>query len=307
MAELSKNPLQEHYLGLPCMLGDVVGRIVGEHESGSWGKINGFQVFSVPEFGTPHGTIIKNGRMFLSEITEEGKKILQAYEDEAAKEGKQLYAGRLIAFNNSKKEPDSSGYTQEIKSDEVLVHFIINGKEFSKGYDLMKLVDEETILEDMEICDCKTNESNNHCEGDCMKYENAIVTGYQITNLIPPIESTSQKETEKNWENYYQYTKPLKDIAEYGSEMFDNGYANRDLNSKALFKIAINNGIKEAESRLIPIIQELKSKNRITDKVFTEEDMINCYKDAINNAGDYLRNISDGIMTAEDYVNSKKK
>ena len=95
MAELAKNPLKKHYKGLPCMMGEVVGRIVGEHESGSWGEINGEKVFSVPEFSTPHGTLIRTGRFYIDEISEEGMKRLLAYEEELKLQGKVMYAGRL--------------------------------------------------------------------------------------------------------------------------------------------------------------------------------------------------------------------
>ena len=49
-----KSPIDDYYQGMPCMLGSVVGRIVGESEVGSWGDINGLKVFSNPLFATPH-------------------------------------------------------------------------------------------------------------------------------------------------------------------------------------------------------------------------------------------------------------
>lgn len=93
--QIAENPIKKHYAGLPCMLGDVVGRIVGEDESGSWGVIDGERVFSIPKFSTPHGTIFKVGRFYLSEITEEGMKQLTAYEEELKAKGEKLYAGLL--------------------------------------------------------------------------------------------------------------------------------------------------------------------------------------------------------------------
>lgn len=42
----------------------------------------------------------------------------------------------------------------------------------------------EEIIEDMEECTCSLNESNAHCEGDCVKYENSEITGIrQYTGL----------------------------------------------------------------------------------------------------------------------------
>jgi hypothetical protein len=80
-AEKESTPLlSEHYKGLPCMMGDVVGRIVGEHESGSWGDVNGIRVFSVPLFSTPHGNVVKTGRFHLHEISEKGYLQLKEYE-----------------------------------------------------------------------------------------------------------------------------------------------------------------------------------------------------------------------------------
>lgn len=95
MAELAKNPLKKHYKGLPCMLGEVVGRIVGEHESGNWGEINGEKCHSVPLLGTPHGSVIKSGKFYLDEITEEGLAKLKAYENEVIANNDELYGGKL--------------------------------------------------------------------------------------------------------------------------------------------------------------------------------------------------------------------
>ena len=91
---LAKNPLKKHYIGLPCMFGEAVFRVIGEHESGSWGNINGEDVFSVPLIATPHGTIIHSGRFYLDEITEEGMQKLIAFEEHAKDQGKELYAGK---------------------------------------------------------------------------------------------------------------------------------------------------------------------------------------------------------------------
>jgi len=94
MREIAKNPLKKYEKGLPCMLGEIVGRIVGEGE-GSWGYINDVHMFSIPLFATPHGTVIETGVLYLSEITEEGMKKLEDYEKDVKTQGKELYAGKL--------------------------------------------------------------------------------------------------------------------------------------------------------------------------------------------------------------------
>lgn len=75
MVNLAKKPINEHYKGLPCMLGDVVGRIIGQADDGSWStNENGNEIYSIPLFATPHGSIIKTGRFYLDKITDEGMK-----------------------------------------------------------------------------------------------------------------------------------------------------------------------------------------------------------------------------------------
>lgn len=96
MAELAKNPINEHYKGLPCMIGEVVGRIIGEADEGSWAiNENGDKIYSIPLLCTPHGSIIKTGRFYLDKITEEGMKKLEAYENELKANNKEMYVGRL--------------------------------------------------------------------------------------------------------------------------------------------------------------------------------------------------------------------
>lgn len=43
----------------------------------------------------------------------------------------------------------------------------------SAPYTLEELlqIDEEIILQNMEVCICSLNESNNHCEGDCIMFD----------------------------------------------------------------------------------------------------------------------------------------
>lgn len=92
---MSENPITEYYKGMPCMLGEIVGKIVGESDIGSWGEINGVKMYSIPLFATPHGTLIKTGVMKLSKITEEGLKQLSEYEKQAIGDGEKLYCGLL--------------------------------------------------------------------------------------------------------------------------------------------------------------------------------------------------------------------
>lgn len=73
---------------------------------------------------------------------------------------------------------------------EIKFEFIINNegtKCLSREYtleDLMDSGDEYKILEDMETCNCSMNESTNHCEGDCLQFENSEVIGKrQFTGL----------------------------------------------------------------------------------------------------------------------------
>jgi hypothetical protein len=92
---MSENPITEYYKGMPCMLGEAVGKIVDESEDGSWGEINGVKMYSIPLFATPHGTIIKTGVMKLSKITDEGLQKLSEYEKQVIDKGDELYGGRL--------------------------------------------------------------------------------------------------------------------------------------------------------------------------------------------------------------------
>ena len=45
-------------------------------------------------------------------------------------------------------------------------------------------INEDKIFEDMEVCNCSLNESNNHCEGDCIRFDNSEITDkIQYTGL----------------------------------------------------------------------------------------------------------------------------
>lgn len=95
MFDLAKNRITSCELGQPVMIKEVVGRIVGYYAEGSWGEINGNKMYSILEIGTPHGTVVKSGCMFIDEITPEGLEKLEAYEVQLRSESKQLYNGRL--------------------------------------------------------------------------------------------------------------------------------------------------------------------------------------------------------------------
>jgi hypothetical protein len=90
MRPLPENSIKKYEIGYPCMLGNVVGRIVAESpNSGSWGYINGIRAYSIVHFGTPHGSLIETGVAYLAELTEEGKIRLDEYEKDALKTQKE--------------------------------------------------------------------------------------------------------------------------------------------------------------------------------------------------------------------------
>jgi len=95
MGKINENPLKEYKNGLPCMFGDVVGRIVGEGDGGSWGLINDVEIYSIPLFGTPHGSIIKTGVLYLSEMSDDGMVKLLEFENDVKTKGDELYFGKL--------------------------------------------------------------------------------------------------------------------------------------------------------------------------------------------------------------------
>ncbi len=96
MAKIATNPINNHYIGLPCMLDEVVGRIIGHVDGCFWGFLNSEQ--SVPSqvlFCTPSGTVISTGRMFVGEITVEGLQKLMKFETELLDSDEELYGGHL--------------------------------------------------------------------------------------------------------------------------------------------------------------------------------------------------------------------
>lgn len=71
---------------------------------------------------------------------------------------------------------------------EIKIQFIIDNKHLSQSYTIDEIIEEgiteDVIIENMEYCDCSMNESNNHCEGDCIRFDNSKITGKrQFTGL----------------------------------------------------------------------------------------------------------------------------
>ncbi len=87
--------IDNYYKGMPCMFGTVVGKIVGESEEGSWQKINGVNMFSIPLFATPARTVVKIGLSYLTKITVEGLGKLNQCESEIINNGGAVYGGHL--------------------------------------------------------------------------------------------------------------------------------------------------------------------------------------------------------------------
>lgn len=101
----SRNPIKKYEIGLPCMLDEVVGRIVAESGDGSWGEINGQNMYSMPLFATPHGTVFKTGVLKLSQITSDGLEKLREYDKELIESGSEMYAGYYtISINEGKPQ-----------------------------------------------------------------------------------------------------------------------------------------------------------------------------------------------------------
>lgn len=93
--EIAENPIKENYIGLPCMLGETVGRIVGYGENCATIVHNNHTLYSVILFSTPHGSIIKSGRLYLSQITDEKMNTLIEFEKDAQSKEINLYAGKI--------------------------------------------------------------------------------------------------------------------------------------------------------------------------------------------------------------------
>lgn len=86
-------------IGDPCMMGEVVGRIIAAAEGCEWREINGKLVPSQVIFSSPHGTMVKTGRFHLQPITEEGMSRLEEYEKDAVKQTGIMYRGEWPSKN----------------------------------------------------------------------------------------------------------------------------------------------------------------------------------------------------------------
>lgn len=93
--ELAKNIIKSCELGYPVMFNEAVCRIIAHNEKGSWGFINDVKMYSILDIGTPHGTVIVSGCMYINEITPEGLIKLEAYESELREKSEPLYNGKL--------------------------------------------------------------------------------------------------------------------------------------------------------------------------------------------------------------------
>ena len=67
---------------------------------------------------------------------------------------------------------------------DIKFEFIIDNEHISAPYTLEEIIkggiSESDILEHMEVCTCQYNESVNHCEGDCIRFENSTITGKRM-------------------------------------------------------------------------------------------------------------------------------
>ena len=97
MASLAENPINDYYLGMPCSIGEVVGRIIGADEDCQWAYINESEEKqpSIILVSTPHGSVIKSGRFYIGNITEEKLKKLWEYENMVIDTGDEIYEGKL--------------------------------------------------------------------------------------------------------------------------------------------------------------------------------------------------------------------
>ncbi len=98
---ISTKSIRKHFLGMPCMMGNVVGRIIGEEDGCIWQEFDGEKVPSIIKFSTPHGTITSCGRFKVNEITVEGLKKLLELENEVYQSNGKLYNGKLTDIDFS--------------------------------------------------------------------------------------------------------------------------------------------------------------------------------------------------------------
>jgi len=130
---------------------------------------------------------------------------------------------------------------------DVKFQFIIDDKYLTQSYTIEEIIEngytEDEIIEREEECDCSFNESNNHCEGDCMRFENSRITGKrQFTGLTDKtgkdvyfgdILATSNENPEHDlWDaKYYGYSVVQEYEYEWGISFSDWSFAMDDMDS----------------------------------------------------------------------------
>jgi len=108
-----------------------------------------------------------------------------SHDDEASKENKRVW---LIGFHEGLNK---NRYMKTIKEQQLRIkdleergsiRFILDGEHKTQRYSFDHILefDEEYVIQNEEECDCDLNESVNHCEGDCNKFENSKITGYEL-------------------------------------------------------------------------------------------------------------------------------
>jgi hypothetical protein len=85
-----KHMITNYFTGFPCKLGkdsegDIVfGRIIGETEKGSWNNVNDIDMFTIPKFCTPGGTVIETGLFSLYDLDDKDWEKLKDFEEQSA-------------------------------------------------------------------------------------------------------------------------------------------------------------------------------------------------------------------------------
>jgi|GEM_PF-5427991 len=90
--------IKDYVKGYPCKVEinsiTLLGRIIGEDKDGQWGEINGKSMFSIPQFGTPHGSRFKTGVLHLVDLTEEDCEKLKNFEQSVTEN---FYSNKLTS------------------------------------------------------------------------------------------------------------------------------------------------------------------------------------------------------------------